>query len=275
MNVNSKKEPALHAGLFHAVNSIIPADQEVITVSPEETVEDAIRLLAENNFSQLPVVSGDQVLGLFSYKTYTLAVVRLSGGPRDIDPLTLKVEECMALKPHFATLDDGFEECIDVLDSRDAALVGRRNHLSAILTPMDILRYLNDVASPFVLIGEFERALRSLMDTHITAETLIVCANRTLRSKYGDNIPSDLDEMEFGDYISIITHGDNWQHFEPLLGGDRIRTRAMLIKQCDIRNVIFHFKREITLDEHQTLARNRNQMEARCRRVNKAVENER
>ena len=64
--------------------------------------------------------------------------------------------------------------------------------------------------------------------------------------------------MTFDNYKAIISHGENWPKFEPVLGGNRMRTTAKLKQLCDLRNDLFHFKREITLQDHETLDDHRN-----------------
>jgi CBS domain-containing protein len=46
----------------------------VWTISPEATVFDAIRLLAEKNIGALPVMEGDRLIGIFSERDYTRKV---------------------------------------------------------------------------------------------------------------------------------------------------------------------------------------------------------
>ena len=47
--------------LFHRVNSVIPDEQELVTVEPEMAVADALDLLQKYGFSQMPVVVGRAV----------------------------------------------------------------------------------------------------------------------------------------------------------------------------------------------------------------------
>ncbi len=267
--------------LFHRVNSVIPDAQTLLTIEPEMLVEDALRLLQENCFSQLPVVVGNEVLGLFSYRTFSLKVLeysqQASASNRKFDPLTLTVEECMDPRPDFAHVTDEFVDWFDAIDRCDAVLVGSPDRLQGIVTAMDILRYLYEVASPFVLIGEVELALRALIQMAVDGETLEACARQCLKDIYEPGkIPTELHEMTFNDYIQIVGDGRGWAHFEKHLGGNRLRTRAKLEQLRDVRNLIFHFRREITVEEHQTLAANRDWMlrkvrtaEARLREVQK------
>lgn len=58
----SSSEPQSLAELFHLVKSLLPADQKVVVAPPELKVADAIELMLEHNYSQLPVVAGNAVL---------------------------------------------------------------------------------------------------------------------------------------------------------------------------------------------------------------------
>ena len=262
------EQPSL-TELFHRVNSVIPDDQQLLTVEPEMSVADALDLLDGHRFSQVPVVVGREVLGLFSYQTFSRSVItqsRAATKNRKFDPLELTVEECMDPKPPFARVTDEFAEWFDVIDRNDSILVGSPDRLQGIVTAMDILRYLYRVASPFVLIGEVELALRALMTIAVDQETLAACAHECLKDKYdADSMPTELHKMSFNDYIQIVGDGRRWPHFEPFFGGNRVRTRAKLEQLRDIRNVIFHFRREITVEEYQTLAANRDWMLRKAR----------
>jgi len=48
------------------VQSIIPKDRKVLTLSPEDSFERAIRMMAEHSVNRLPVVKGHQVVGILT-----------------------------------------------------------------------------------------------------------------------------------------------------------------------------------------------------------------
>jgi hypothetical protein len=72
-------------GLFHRLNSVLPIDQILISVLPETPVHEALALLGKHGFSQLPVIVGQQVLGLFSYRSFSQALIKLSGDAKNHD----------------------------------------------------------------------------------------------------------------------------------------------------------------------------------------------
>ena len=249
----SGTDPTLITELFHRVNRIVPEDQKVLTIPPATKAGDALKLMAEHHYSQLPVVAGNSVLGMFSYRSFALGASAIQG-QREA-PEELPVDEFLKKIP-FARITDEFGPLIGDLEMYDAVLVGDPERLQCLLTPMDVLCYLYRVASAFVLLEEIELALRALIRRAVTEEELADCIKASLSHQYaeGKKLPTRLEEMTFNDYRQVVCHGDNWDKFEPAFGGTRERTGARLKPVCDLRNDVFHFRREITLEDHQTLA---------------------
>jgi CBS domain-containing protein len=241
--------------LFHRLNSVFPTDQHVISVLPETPVQVALDLLGAHGFSQLPVMIGQQVIGIFSYRSFSQAVIRLSTAPKiqKFDPQGMFVEDCIE-RPIYARVTDEFRSWFDAIDRQDALLVGDPNRLQGIVTAMDILRYLYDVASPFVTIAEIELSLRALIRMAVDRDKLLECARACLKHYAEDKFPASIEHMSFNDYVQIIGDGRNWHNFEPIFKGDRVRTRAKLEQVRDLRNDVFHFRRELTDEDHETLS---------------------
>lgn len=255
--------------LFHRLNNVLPLDQQIVDVSPDLSAVDALKKMEEYRFSQLPVVVGREVLGVFSYRSFSNAVIAHSQNAtknQKFNPLELLVEDCLE-KATFARVTDEFVEWFEFIDQHSAVLVGEPNRLQGIVTAMDILRYLYGVASPFVLIAEIELGLRAMMQLAVDADTLAACARECLKEKYQhqNELPTQLEDMTFNDYVQVVGDGRSWDHFQAIMGGSRVRTRARLEQLRDLRNVIFHFKREITVVEYETLAAGRAWMLLRVR----------
>jgi CBS domain-containing protein len=242
-------------GLFHRLNSVLPIDQEIISVLPETPVQEALDLLGKHGFSQLPVMVNNQVLGLFSYRSFSQTVIKQSGDTKNqkFNPKEMFVEDCID-RPTYARVSDEFRAWFDAIDKQDAVLVGDPDRLQGIVTAMDILRYLYGVASPFVLIAEIELSLRALIHLSVDQDELVACAKTCLKHYAEGNLPTDLEHMTFNDYVQLIGDGRNWEHFQPIFKGDRVRTRTKLEQVRDLRNDVFHFRREITAEDYETLS---------------------
>jgi len=246
--------------LFHRINRVIPENQKLLTIPPETTAREAIALLRQYGYSQIPVVMGGEVLGVFSYRSFaqkaagsTLQQV----SQQKYAPGDIAVEECLE-RFEFARVTEEMRHVFDSMDRDNGVLIGSPEMLQGILTPMDFLRYLYKIAIPFVMISEIELALRALIRLAVSQDELGECANRSLAQFYGDKIPTTLEGMTFDNYRMIISHSNNWPKFEAILGGTRPRTDAKLKQLCDLRNVLFHFKREFTMEDHELLNDHRN-----------------
>lgn len=240
---------------YQSIQDILPGEQEVETVSPDTSVSDALDVMQEHNYSQLPVVDGDRVLGLFSYRAFAKGILDVLSFNPIAEHLTVEdfVEE-----PPFRSEDRDPEEVFDDLDRRDAVLVGSRDNMTGILTPMDVLRHLHVTAEPFVLVAEIEHLIRDIISACVDAQQLEECAIRALHgSPYDDkeDVPRKLTEMSMGDYLGIVRHGDNWSRYfgaafsssgNPL---QRNITETQIKDARKLRNVVFHLKRPLTEEE--------------------------
>jgi predicted transcriptional regulator len=243
------------SSFFHMVNRVLPDGQVVLSVPPEMPAREAITLMRERGFSQVPVVQGRTVLGVFSYRAFALEVASTSS---KTDPAELPVEEFLEHeRPCYARLTDEFTSLVEALDVHDSVVVSGPQDLLALLTPMDVLRYLYAVADAFVLIEEIELALRALIRSALSQpDAFGECVSNALTAKYktAEDRPTRLEDMTFDDAIAMIRDGRNWAHFADAFGGTRERARARLEPIRDFRNCVFHFRRELSLTEHDQLA---------------------
>lgn len=252
----------LASELFHRINRIIPQNQSLLTIPPTCRVRDAVALMRKHGYSQVPVVDNGEVLGVFSFRSFAQesALTTLEAWAKQrVAPGDLPVDEFLE-RFEFARVTEEMSQVFDAMDRDNGVLIGTPERLVGILTPMDFLRYLYQVASPFVMVSEIELALRALIRIALSPEQLAEAAKRCLSSAYGgeDKVPTTLEEMTFDNYQSLVSHGETWKDLEPLFGGTRTRAVAKLKEVGSIRNDLFHFRREITMQDHETLGVHRN-----------------
>ncbi|RQV93535.1 CBS domain-containing protein [bacterium] len=252
----------LASELFHRINRIIPRDQTVLTIPPNCLVRDAVALMQKYGYSQVPVIANGEVLGVFSFRSFAqeAAITTLEEWTRQkCAPGDLRVDEFLE-QFEFARVTEEMSRVFDAMEHDDGVLIGTPEQLIGILSPIDVLRYLHKVASPFVMVAEIELALRALIRAAMSEDQIAAAARRCLALAYGgeDNAPTTLEEMTFDNYQSLISHGETWKYLEPIFNGTRTRTSAKLKEIGMIRNGLFHFKRELTMPDHQTLASYRN-----------------
>jgi predicted transcriptional regulator len=256
------KELDLASEVFHRINRIIPANQSLLTVRPGCRARVAVALMRQHGYSQVPVVEDGEVLGVFSFRSFArnaAAATLEEWEKQKCAPGDLPVDDCLE-QFEFARVTGEMASVFDAMDRDNGVLIGAPERLLGILTPMDFLRYLYQVASPFVMVSEIELAIRALIHAAMSDEEIVEAAKRCLSTGYrsADRVPTSLEDMTFDDYQSLISNGDNWVRFDPVIGGTRTRASGKLKEIAAIRNALFHFKREITLQDHQALADHRN-----------------
>jgi predicted transcriptional regulator len=269
----ASRELDLASELFHRINRIIPQDQKLLTIPPDCRVRDAVALMREHCYSQVPVVDNGsgEVLGVFSFRSFAQGTANATleeWTKQNCAPGDLRVDEFLE-QCEFARVTEEMNRVFDAMDRDNGVLIGAPDHLIGILTPMDFLRYLYQVASPFVMVSEIELALRALIRLALSPEKIVTAAKRCLSSVYGseEKVPTSLEEMTFDNYQSLISFGEIWADFEPVFGGTRTRTSGKLKEIGGIRNDLFHFKRELTMKDHQTLAAHRNWLLSKIKQV--------
>jgi predicted transcriptional regulator len=238
---------------FHQVNNLIPDDQELLTILPDTSVLKAIDLMREHRFSQLLVKQGDEVLGIFSYRSFSTLVA--SNGQANLDYGKLPVDEFIEPLRYVSVRDD-LESTFEYLDRDDAILVGQADNAQGIVTAMDVLRYLYEITSLFVMLGEIELTLRRIISACVDDEQLQNCienCNEKLRKNKKNSqhlLPLSLDSMTFKHYELLISM--NWGDFEKAFGvgeWQRKNTQAKLGQVGDLRNDVCHFRRETTSED--------------------------
>lgn len=259
--------PASLVVSFHRAKSLIPSDQELITIPPEMRVAEALKLMQKNRYSQLPVVAGQAVLGIFSYRSFSAKVLAKQKSSKE-SLGELPVEDFLE-DFEYAHANDDWSQVLRYLDQDDACFVGHRNGLEGLVTTMDMLSYFRVIANPFILIAEIELSLRQIIQTCIADEHLPEALEKSLRTAYPkDKIPTDLNEMTFDNYVQIISNNDNWPYFKDMFGYQertRKQTNQKLRQLGEWRNMIFHFRRQLEDWELKTLAEHRDWLHRRVR----------
>lgn len=260
--VQTANELKLVSDLFHQINRVLPEAQLLLTFPPDMLAREAVAMLHARSFSQAPVMEGGTVLGVFSFRSFARRaakcqydeIARQKAAPGDFS-----VEECIE-EFEYARITSEMKNVFDAMERDNGVLVGGPERLLGILTPMDVLRYLYNVASPFVMISEIELTLRALIRVVLSPEEIIASAIRSLAQHYGsdDKVPKTLEAMTFDNYRLIVGRGETWPKFSPLLGANKNRVKAKLQQIGELRNDLFHFKREISLEDHEILSEHRN-----------------
>lgn len=86
---------------------------EIVSIRPDASVFDALRLLAEKNIGALLVFEGDRLAGIFSERDYARKLVLQGKFSRDTRVCEVMTEEVVT-----ASVSDSIERCMETMTNR-------------------------------------------------------------------------------------------------------------------------------------------------------------
>lgn len=215
-------DPTFRLGRLEAAN------KEIVSVKPNDSLDKVITLMLTNDFSQLPVMSGQRdVKGMVSWKTIgsRLALNKPCTQCKDfMEPAQILSEEVSLL------------EAVDIIANHDYVLVQRSDKtIGGLVTASDFSFQFRTMSEPFLLVGEIENGIRHLLYGKFNSRELQAARaesdpGRTVKS------PSDLT---FGEYVRLLEPESNWNKLGVKI--DRVEFIKQLDRVRTIRNDVMHF----------------------------------
>jgi CBS domain len=229
-------------------------------MDPDTSARKALEAMIARGISQLPVVRGDRVLGVFSYRSFAKRLCKMLPPPPDA--MMLPIMEYIE-QPQFSSVETDVADTIPALDQDDSVLIGDRAGLKGIVTTIDVLKFFYSLASPYVLIAEIEIAIRALIRRSTDSLGLAECVARV--NVNGKKMSATtLEKMTFNNYITIVSDAGNWPLFHRAFGGPPEYIRARLDSLRNLRNEILHFKRPLTNVDYEHLRIEREWLRSRA-----------
>jgi predicted transcriptional regulator len=207
------------------------ANRPPSSVHPEAEIIDAATIMLMNNYSQLPVIVHErQVMGLFSWRSLGS---RLSQGT-DCKLVRDAMDDCEVIDASASLFD-----AVEKLKFNDCLVIrGSEGKISGIMTAYDISVTFGQLGEPFLILGEIENHVRSLIAGKFSREEL-----STARDAADASRPvNDVSDLTFGEYVRLLENPANWQKLNLQIA------RALFVKKLEeirvIRNDVMHFDPE-------------------------------
>ena len=119
---------------------------DVWTVSPDQTIYQALELMAEKNIGALPVTKGEKIVGILSERDYARRVI-LKGK----SSINTNVGDLMVKKVFYVSPDDSIDECMSILSTK------KIRHLPVIEDNKLVgMISIGDVVNHIISMQEFE-----------------------------------------------------------------------------------------------------------------------
>lgn len=213
----------------YKVGKLEAARKGVISVAPEDNLKRAVTLMMAKGYSQLPVMVGERdVKGMVTWDSIARKLL-LSGSCERVMDCAEQHREISADASLFAAIPDIVAaQYVLVRDPKDKRITG-------IITGADLSLQFQQLAEPFLLLGEIEHLIRRLIENRFTAAELEAAKdpNDTERSV------QSVSDLSLGECVRLLENSERWGKLGLNLD------RAEFIKESHriraIRNDVMHF----------------------------------
>lgn len=221
-------QPTPPADPAYRISKLEAANKPPVRVSPDATITQAVTTMMTNDFSQLPVMTSDRdVKGMISWSTIGTRMILGKSGQYVRDLMD---------QHHEIRSDVSMFQAISMIDQHGYVLIrGSDNKITGIVTASDLNSQFQQLAEPFLLLGEIENHIRAILEGKFTAAEL---------AGVGD--PSDSDrtidavsDLTFGEYLRLLENELHWKKIDIAL--DRKTFCNQLDQVRKIRNDVMHF----------------------------------
>jgi CBS domain-containing protein len=197
-------------------------------IAPDSLLEKAVTLMLANDFSQLPVMTSERdVKGMISWTSIGTRLV-LGRSGKHVRELMDSHQEIRA--------DLSLFQAIPIIVQHYYVLIrGHDNRIIGIVTASDLNSQFQQLAEPFLLLGEIENHIRRILDGKFSPEEFASARDPSDIERQ----VADVSDLTFGEYIRLLEDGDRWNKLAISID------RATFCKQLDgvrrIRNDVMHF----------------------------------
>lgn len=214
------------------VLSMAAANHKPVFVDRNDSLEHAVTLMLQNDYSQLPVVSGGErtLIGFISWKTIGLSNWRGAKGDKVADFMS---DQITTIKRTETLL-----KAIEIVAQKEFAVVLKEDKtMSGIITTADVAAEFFSItqAEAFLLLEQIELQIRNLISRGgiLLEEIQKVCAEegRTVNC---------IDDLTFGEYVRIFENPKHWKKIN--IKNEKDAFVAFLNQIREVRNDVMHFE---------------------------------
>lgn len=251
--------------MLFPVSQLLQERDELVCINRARSVKDALAIMLENDYSQLPVIDDQQRLcGIVSDQSITSMYYQIIDA---VSLLDLAVDHCQSPAATIAA-DSDVLEALERLETEYAlVVVDNQRCPQGILTHYDLTRFFRDLSEGLILVEDIEVTLRQYIEAAFTTESAMQAAlMRAFRpDKRDPTKPArQYDELSFGEHIQLIVTEDNWANFEFVLGPKPLFSQLM-DHVGHARNQLAHFRGRLDPVQHNALSRARDWLGGRPR----------
>ena len=200
------------------IKSLLPECPKLASVKPDDSLSRAVKIMTDNNYSQLPVIESERLKGVISWRTIGESFTDSK------TPTPKLVTDCMntcveAIDANSSLFNEGVIEKIEDLDY--IVVKDSNDKIKGIVTASDLANRFERFSRAFAYSGEIDLRLRKFIES------------KDIKIGDSDWVPG------FSDYIKALKRNRDVlkHHIDDL---DSLISEIEKVKE--IRHRIMHFK---------------------------------
>ena len=228
---NEAPIPAKYADGVHSrikIGVLAAANAPPLCISPDGDVSEAITLMLQYDYSQLPVTTTERdVKGLISWRSL--------GSRLALGKQCKKVRECMETANDIRSDASLFEAIQQIVEHECVLVRDTTRKITGIVTTADLGMQFAQLGEPFLLLGQIENHVRNLIANKFTKTELAAVRDPADSEREIE----DVSDLNFGEYVRLLQNPKHWATFAIQI--DRKTFTDELRKVGEIRNDVMHF----------------------------------
>jgi len=277
----------------YPVQNLIEGRGEPVCVRSDDAVQEALRLMTEHDFSQLPVVDEDgKPLGLVTHESISRALNYLGVRVED-----LRVSNATVKAYQYRLEDDLFDLLDRLKDTNAVLIVDGEGRLIGIVTSYDSTEYFRRRVEDMMLVEDIEIMVKELIMVAFTDQAgeigqerlaaaieKVTSSRHALLERYKQALrcylglqsegqsavnrqwleesfshlappeePKAFEDLTLYEYTELLLDKDQWHLYHPLFNLDAQAMRRLLDKVRETRNALAHFRGEISPTQRDEL----------------------
>lgn len=211
----------------YRISKLEAANQLPTSISPDSSIQQAVTLMMANDFSQLPVTTGKRdIKGIISWQSVGSRLV--------LGRQVTHVRDAMDVHKEMR-IDESIFQAIPIIVQHSYVLIRSVDGaLSGIVTASDLSVQFQQLAEPFLLLGEIENHIRGILDGRFEPTDFVA-----VRDPADTRKVEAASDLSFGEYLRLLENEDRWNKLGTTL--DRKTFCAGLDSVRKIRNDVMHF----------------------------------
>ncbi|MFW6183082.1 MAG: DUF4268 domain-containing protein [Chloroflexota bacterium] len=234
----------------YLISNLLEGHRTPVTVQSDTVISEALRLMVENDFSQLPVVDEHhRPLGMVSNQSILRALNNF-----DVRLEELRAADAMVRVDTFSGDDDLFDVLSRLQDNSAVLIVDNRGILTGIVTDYDATSYFQRRAEDMMLIEDIEVMIRNIVLSVYRDESGEVDeAGLREAGRLAGTRNKPFERFSMYDYVQVFLHDKQWEVYGSHFTLSPEAINRLLDSVRHTRNQLAHFRDETTPQQRQQL----------------------